>query len=367
MPAQRIKSIDIFRGLCMAWMILTHIIDWWLNDKYNWLHRATIMIVDPIGASGFLFISGVSVMISYKNRFDKIEISNNYTYRIVKNSYLFRSLFILITALLYNSIIAIRLLNPAMVWTWFVLQTAAISMLLTWPLLKTSKQFRILIGIFVLILNQVVYALLIPYEGEYNLFGVIFHFLYFDKHQDPILVFFPFFLFGTIIGEVLYDVYYKEENENRKISFKRKFLIPGILIGNLLIMFGILFQFPEFLFRESISWIIYSLGIELLILSTFLYFEIYGIIKPKKSYRLLFYYSYYSLTIYLAHNLLYFLLLNKLNVFNIWIFAAATFLIIGFILRAMYKTVKDKLSLKVQIGRLSVAVTDILEQKRGKS
>ena len=57
MPTQRIKSIDIFRGLCMSWMILTHIIDWWLNNEYEWLHRATIMIVDPIGASGFLFMA----------------------------------------------------------------------------------------------------------------------------------------------------------------------------------------------------------------------------------------------------------------------------------------------------------------------
>ena len=98
MPSKRIKSIDIFRGLCMAWMILTHIIDWWLNNEYHWLHRVTIMIVDPIGASGFIFISGVSIMLSYRNRFDKIRVSDNYNYRIVKNSYLFRGFFILITA-----------------------------------------------------------------------------------------------------------------------------------------------------------------------------------------------------------------------------------------------------------------------------
>jgi uncharacterized membrane protein len=366
MPTQRIKSIDIFRGLCMAWMILTHIIDWWLNIKYDWLHRATIMIVDPIGASGFLFISGVSIMISYKNRFDKIKVSDNYNYRIVKNSYLFRAFFILITALIYNSVIAISRLNPSMIWTWFILQTIAISMLITWPLLKLKKLYRILIGCFVLILNQILFTLLIPFEGEYNLLGVLFHFLYFNKTQDPILVFYPFFLFGTVIGEILYDVYYKDNNQNIKSVFKTKLLSPLILIGNLLILFGILFQFPKFLLRESFSWIIYSLGIELIIFSILLYFEICEIIKSKKSYKFLFYYSYYSLTIYLAHNLLYFLFLNQLNVITIWIFASAAFLIIGIILRALYKIFKDKVSLKVQIGRLSLAVTEKIERRRAK-
>jgi uncharacterized membrane protein len=364
MPSIRIKSIDIFRGLCMAWMILTHIIDWWLNNEYHWLHRVTIMIVDPIGASGFIFISGVSIMLSYRNRFDKIRVSDNYNYRIVKNSYLFRGFFILITALIYNSVIAIDRLNPSMIWAWFVLQTIAISMLITWPLLKLQKLYRILIGCFVLILNQVIFALLIPFEGDYNLLGVIFHILYFNKGQDPILVFYPFFLFGTVIGDILYDIYYKAEKNNTNASVKKKKIVYFILMGTLLILFGIFFQFPKFLYRESFSWIIYSIGIELMIFSILLYFEIFEIIKPKRSYKFLFYYSYYSLTIYLAHNLLYFMFLNQLNAFMIWIAAAVTFIAIGITLRLMYKRFKDKISLKVQIGRLSVALTERLERRR---
>ena len=60
---QRIKSIDIFRGLCMAWMILNHLINWWLKSEFFWLHGVAVMILDPIGASGFLFISGVKLRI----------------------------------------------------------------------------------------------------------------------------------------------------------------------------------------------------------------------------------------------------------------------------------------------------------------
>ncbi len=65
----------------MAWMILNHLISWWLNNKYSWLHGITVMILDPIGASGFLFISGVSIALSYKNRVTSVE----YNHRWLRN------------------------------------------------------------------------------------------------------------------------------------------------------------------------------------------------------------------------------------------------------------------------------------------
>ncbi|MHA1932385.1 MAG: OpgC domain-containing protein, partial [Promethearchaeota archaeon] len=66
MKVQRLKSIDVFRGLCMFWIVLTHLIDWWLNSEFIWLHRITVMLFDSFGASGLLFISGVSIALSYR-------------------------------------------------------------------------------------------------------------------------------------------------------------------------------------------------------------------------------------------------------------------------------------------------------------
>ena len=70
---ERLKSIDIFRGLCMGWMFLGHLIDWWIKPEFNWLESLTFSIFDPIGASGFLFISGVSIALSYRNRMYRVE------------------------------------------------------------------------------------------------------------------------------------------------------------------------------------------------------------------------------------------------------------------------------------------------------
>jgi hypothetical protein len=109
------------------------------------------------------------------------------------------------------------------------------------------------------------------------------------------------------------------------------------------------------------SWVIYSIGIDLVLLSLFLSIEIYNTSKMKRSYKLIFYYSYYSLTIYIAHNLLFFLFLNQLDLISIWFFAVIAILSIGFILRGVYKMFGEKASLKLQVGKLSQTVTRRIE------
>lgn len=364
MELKRVKSIDVFRGLCMTWMILAHLIDWWLRSEYSWVKSISSIILDPIGASGFLFISGVSITLSYRNRKIKSNKSVDYNPRMIRNSYMFRAFFILIIALIYNISVSLSINDLTWIWTWFVLLTAAMSLFITWPLLKTSRFFRILFGLIILILNQILVSILLPYEGDSNLFGLLFHILYHDIHQDPILTFLPFFLFGTVFGDTLFNTIFLNENKNdKKASFKNKCLIPSIISGILLITFGVLFNFPMFLRRRSLSWIIYSFGIEIILISTFLIFEVFKVFKPRRSYKFLFYYSYYSLTIYLAHNLLFFLFFHQLNVFNIWFFIIGAFIFIGILLRAIYKAWEGKASIKVQIGRLSLKLAMKIEER----
>ena len=361
MITERLKSIDIFRGLCMSWMILGHLFDWWIQTDYSWPRRIMTIILEPIGASGFLFISGISISISYKKRIYKAKNSDVYSYRMIRNSYLFRILFIFLTAIIYNSTIAIRLAEPQMIWTWFVLLTTSISLLIAWPLLKTSIQFRILWGFFIIIINQYIVSLLIPYDGYSNIYGLLFHFLYNDINQDPILFFFPFFLIGTVVGDTIYTVFYIK-NE-KKTSSKRFFFVTLITCGAGLIFFGAMFEMPQYLTRSSFSWIIYSLGFDLSLIAILLVFEEMKIFRTKKSYKFLFYYSYYSLTIYLAHNILYLLFLNQLNEFNIWFFILAAFVLIGLILRAVYKKWESLASLKAQIGKLSLILATKIEMR----
>ncbi|GAG26731.1 unnamed protein product, partial [marine sediment metagenome] len=44
MKMQRFKSIDIFRGMCMSWMFLTHLIEWWIKTEYYWLQGVIVSV-----------------------------------------------------------------------------------------------------------------------------------------------------------------------------------------------------------------------------------------------------------------------------------------------------------------------------------
>ncbi|MFW9827833.1 MAG: acyltransferase family protein [Candidatus Thorarchaeota archaeon] len=363
---QRIKSIDIFRGLCMAWMVLNHLIDWWLIKEFSWVHSVTIMILDPIGASGFLFISGVSITLSYRRRMIKEKNFKKNNSKVLKNSYFLRAFFIFIIAISYNIPIAIYLINPSYIWSWFILLTIAVSMFIMWPLFHTSKTFRLILGLFIIVGNQFLLIFLQPYKGEFNLLGVLYHIFYHNISQDPILTFFPFFLFGTIFGDILFTSYINNNSINKKLVLKKKLILPSILVGISLIFIGVIIKFPDFLIRQNVSWIIYSIGIETLFLSLLFLFEKFMFLDTKKNFKLLFYYSYYSLTVYLSHYLLYFLFFRKLNPFNIWFFILATFILLGLLLRLIYKKFKGNASVKIQISRLSRILAIRIENRKHK-
>ena len=367
MKLQRLKSIDIFRGICMFWMILAHLIDWWLRSEYYWLHSVTVMIFDPFGASGFLFVSGVSIALSYRNKLRKVKSDEDFTLRTVRNTYLIRALIILIIALIYNSFIALSLMDPSWIWTWFVLLTAAISLFIAWPLLKTSRLLRIFIGCCFWIANPFIISILLPFEGTLSLNGILYHIFYNGIGQVPFIVFFPFFLFGTVIGDTLFDVYQMDPSEaGLRKTFGYKYLGPTIGIGIILIIFGVFFEYPNFLKRESFSWVFYSLGIDVVFISILLFIETFDVLKTKKSYKLFFYYSYYSLTIFLAHNILHFLFLEQLDAMSIWLFTVGTFIFMTIILRIIYKKWRELASLKIQIGKLGSGITKKIEERSNK-
>ena len=203
-------------------------------------------------------------------------------------------------------------------------------------------------------------AILRPYEGKTNLPGIIFYFFYNSLDQNPILSFFTFFLIGTVIGDVLYEFSLKDSEIERKIAFRKKILIPLSSCGTVLITLGIWFLYPD-LFSEKILtintniwWLIYSLGLDLIIILIFLIFEEFEIIKPIKNYKFLFYFSYYSLTLFLLQNLNFFLFYGLLFRYNIWFFIIATVILYGILLRFIYIKLERKFSLKVQIGQLAV-------------
>jgi len=360
---KRLKSVDIFRGLSMLWMFIGHLQAWWLGEEDVWLYYLSFKIVDPIGSSAFIFIAGLSTALSLQSRFVKAQLSESYNYRIIRREYLFRAFFIFLIALIYNISIAIGLLNPLWVWTWFVLLTVSVSLLISWILLKISFPLRMMIGIIIWILNQILLGYLTPFQGQININGILFHLFYHRLGLDPILSFLPFFLFGTIIGETIFKIYKNEDNKLMKKALKNRLIYPSLIIGIVLIILGVSINYPNFLINRSFQWMIYTLGIILILFAILITFEEYNLIKLKRSYNFLFYFSYYSLTIYFLHNLLYFIFYGQLNSFSIWFFILITCVLTGILLKLIYVKFGSKFSLKIQIGKLASILAKKVKKK----
>ncbi len=364
---KRIKSVDIIRGLCILLMILGHLIDWWIRIEDRWLINILFAFLAPIAASGFMFISGFSAILSYKRKVTNIDDPNGLTIRRVKNIYLIRALLLLIVALLYNIVIAFGINDLTWIWAWNVLQTIAVSLLLGYFFLNTSKIFRILVGIVLLVGNQYISPLLLTYDGQTNIYGLLFYILFHPIEQFTILSYFSIFLLGTVVGDSFTDVNKINDQREREHAIKHVFITPLLLIGIISVTFAFIFRFPDIIYRRTFSSLVFSIGFFLILLSILLYIEEFEIIKTKKSYRFFFYYSFYSFTIYLAHDPLYFIFFRQLNALTIWIAFVGTTILITLLLKGVHKKWGRKASLKTQLSILSLIILNKIEQKESKN
>ena len=360
---KRYRSIDSFRGICMFIMVYGHLFDWWLTREDRWLFTDFLKpFLGPIGATGFIFISGLSAGLSYKK--NKTFNSSLFFMKDVRNVYLFRASIILLISFIYNFFIAIFIFNLSYIWAWFVLQTIGVSLLLAYPFLKTSRNIRFLLSICIIIGNQLILGLIQPYKGNANLLGVLYHLLFHPLNQYPILYYFPILLIGTVVGDILFDLNLINNQNERNPKFKLTFIGYLLPFGIILLLLGFFYRFPDFFVFASFSSIIFGFGEVICIFSIFMIFEEYKIFTTKKSYKYLYYFSYYSFTVYIAHNLLYFVFLKQLNVVNIWIPVIILIFLLGWILRTTYNYIGMKASLKAGISMISLVVAKKIQEQR---
>ena len=82
---RRIQAIDIFRGLCIFYMTVGHLTYWWSAQSSFWLYEVIWNFGAPIGGGGFLLVSGMSAMISYKVNLQKAKDSVEYDMKDSRN------------------------------------------------------------------------------------------------------------------------------------------------------------------------------------------------------------------------------------------------------------------------------------------
>ena len=350
---KRINGIDTIRGISMWLMMVGHLMDWWMRQEFFW-HRIQIYaILEPMVSTGFLFASGISAALSYKKSLSRIKATNTSNQSQVRNEYLLRAFFILIIAFIYNFFVGLFYEGLYSIWSWYVLQTVGFCLIFSWPFLKTPIYFRLIIGFLILTISPLIFGFLKSYEGQANFFGYTFYFLYHPADQYTILSFFAIFIIGTVLGEIIFNLNAINNQNERRIKFKSKFVIPTLGFGGLFILFGVIFMFPNFLIMRTFSSFIYSLGLVLVLLSIFATIQEFQLITTRRSYKFLYYYSYYSFTIYLTHNLLFFLFSKEFNIFNMWVAIVITTTLLGLLLNFTHKKIGKMASLKAVLGIFS--------------
>ena len=359
----RLKSIDTFRGISVIAMIWLHVSEWWLSGDSKWFLDVPLFVTQYGFLVSYQFISGVSRFLFYKTGGSMIETSEIPNKRRIKRQFLVRGCFLLVIALLFNSGVAISTSRPSEIWSWFILLAIAISIILITPLLDTSKKTRAFLGIAFMVLNFSALSFLQDFEGQTNVFGFLFHLLFYPTGLHPILSSFAVFLIGTVVGEVIYEIYYKEEKKRRLSLMKKKLMLPSIVTGVILVIFIFIANMFRFLNLPSFYGIISAFGISLILFSLFVIIEESEIIKVNKKYNFIYYFSYYSLTIYLVHHLLYFVFLKSLNVLLSQISIVLAVIIIGLFLKLIYPKVGGSISIKKIISKLSYKIVMKLEEE----
>ncbi|MFX1525426.1 MAG: heparan-alpha-glucosaminide N-acetyltransferase domain-containing protein [Promethearchaeota archaeon] len=358
----RIKSIDVLRGASIWIMVYGHMLQFWIRPEDFWLKYWLYAFLAPLGATGFLFISGVSSTLAYKNNLQTQKLKLN----TMRNAYLLRALFILIIALFFNFGVTMVFGGGdlADIWSWNALQTIGISLLLAWPFLNKSKILRLSTAGIAILLNQVLLTLLSPYNGQLNFYGIAYHIFFNPIDTYVILNYYGIVLIGSVVGEYIFDLRNANNHKKKDFLITHRALLYTFFIGIFVFILGVLYQYPNFIMFNSISSVLYALGIIIATLSVLIVMEIFEVIKTKKSYRYLYFYSFYSFTIFLGHNVLLVLFIGQLNaLWSIWVTVAAFNVILGVLLKLMHDKLGIRASVKAGISILAGAIALKIEKK----
>ncbi|MFO7796646.1 MAG: heparan-alpha-glucosaminide N-acetyltransferase domain-containing protein [Promethearchaeati archaeon] len=359
----RIGCIDFFRGICIIWILFGHLFVWWMDYSIvPFFYDTIVPIFEPLGAAGFLFISGVSLQFSYTKKLNESVEQKKRNNRILRNTYFIRASILLIIALFFNLGTYIQEPSICHIFSWWILFTISITLFLYWPLLKLSKKKRFFIATLILFLNPVIKFLLQTYSTKNSIVNFFYLLLYpLDDRQNPLIPFLPFFIYGSCFGDLIKEIDFNRKDDKK--TFFKKYSLPLIIISIGLILFGIFFQFPMFILRNSFLWVIYSLGLITLTFTSLITFEKFKIINFDSKYNFLFYYSYYSFSIYLSGFLLMLIPVPSLNLFNFWVFYFITMALFTIIVMLIYEKIKALFSVKYLMSRASEFLALKIEEK----
>ncbi len=390
---KRVITIDLLRGISIFLMILAHIETYWLEPESFWSIGIKFLIIQIMGTSNFTFVAGIGFAFSFQNSLKKFTSRN----LVIKKS-LSHTIILIIVSFIFNGLqVLIGGSDLSGLWAWNILQCIAFCRLFGILIIHVSKYFRFIIAIIWIFLTEFIISWMLPRYHVESFARSVFLIFFNPLHGDGILIFFPFFIFGILIGEFIHYVTNKENisavnNESTKNNLNP--LRKWFLIGLGMFIFGLIIglkpagterdyyelikwinthpnidisSLPFFIMPNSYAWVFYCAGWQIMfVIVSFYIIDIKGHFpKPSNIFNI---FGKYSLSIYFGHYLLLYLpfFINpnfSLNYINIWVYFIAFEAIIWLIFYYLDKKQRNNISLEFVIGVFSRKLNSFLNNK----
>jgi hypothetical protein len=376
-------------------MILAHSFSAWVVPESKWLEAVLYLSFSPFGPPGFIFVAGMGFGFSWdKKAHSGASQKQNFMEQMP------RSIILLFIAIIYNLVGLIigwnslgtpNFISGALgklwnLWIWHILFTIAVARILCIFTMKLNRTNRLILSFFLMAITPIILGGLNAIRSASVIGETLYWLLFNPIGEDCIMIFFPFFVIGSVLGELISERSYIESFLKLK-----KMLILGIVCVVIGILLGLdtftstsfdnplgydpywafttelatnpIFHAsgtPMFLVKNTYPWVFYAMGYDILLTLGLYYIIDYKRYKDKSSpYELL---GKYSFTIYIVHYLCYVipLVLNHLTL----LIAYPIFLFLMWFLAFLIETKsKGKYSLEYLIGFGAILLVKSMTKK----
>jgi peptidoglycan/LPS O-acetylase OafA/YrhL len=237
MEVNRIHTFDIVRAIAITLMILAHVHNAWLDAASQWMEGLLYCILSPMGVPGFVLVSGLSFGFSWENNVNKgMDYKKNFNYQLP------RTIILIGVAVAYNLAQLLMNINNYVsnnvhpwflgsfgvicnIWYWSILFTLGFSRLFAAYAMKINKIGRIILSIVLILITPVIIDSLEAVKNTSIIAESLYWILFNNITQDSIVMFFPCFLIGSVLGQEICS----QGKTNSFINLK-KLLVLGIIL-----------------------------------------------------------------------------------------------------------------------------------------
>ncbi|MHA1733361.1 MAG: heparan-alpha-glucosaminide N-acetyltransferase domain-containing protein [Promethearchaeota archaeon] len=217
-PLSRLTALDTLKGIAIVNIIIVHILYAGLEPGSRWFWGMYFWAMDFAGAPAFLFAAGISLAITVRKKEERYKVGTPLSGKIQSEVW-FSSLFILALAIAFNVIGGFDEEGAACAWAWNVLQTIAISRLVSYYSLKSPKKGRVIMALFVVLISPFSLQFFSGQAETSVVGGIAWYVLYHPVYGDTLIPYLAYMVFGTVIGDVIFESYMRERDAHRSHDY----------------------------------------------------------------------------------------------------------------------------------------------------